>query len=191
MKLSKNAGYDKLGIGKIYDFPALKIWLKNFLTKLEQVYRLTYDALADKPYGDIYSDTSNDIVCTVQNTWYQISFDVAGISNLTTVSIANDEITILKTGTYLVTVNISKHSHAANDFEYGFFKNNGATQFANLKMFETTLAGGELTGSSMTGLVALAAGDTMEIWVRCLDAAGKTISIDHCDLNILFIGEKE
>ncbi len=143
---------------------------------------------AGLPYGGIYSNTTGDVVCTLQNVWYQIPFDVVGVSNLTTVSIANDDITILKTGDYMVSICICKHSHFANDYEYQVFINNGATPVNNITIHETTLPAGKEANSAQTALTSFTAGDTVELWVRCIDAAGKTISIDNVDMNVTMVG---
>lgn len=197
--LGSKAGEDELGSNKLYidntddatpliygDFSTDDVKINGDFQVTEDLYFPT--AGGGLPYGDIYSNTSNDVVCTVQNQWYQLSFNVAGVSNLTTISVANSDITVAKTGVYMIGFYNSKYCATANDFEYAIFLNNGATQIPNMVILETTLAGTKSASSAATGLYTLTAGDTVELWVRCTDAANKTMTITHADMNITMIG---
>lgn len=140
------------------------------------------------PYGCIYSNTLNDITCTVQSAWYQIPFDNAGVSNLTTVSIANDDITILKTGNYQVTFNISRHTHFAHDYEYMIKTNNGTVDVVNAHIYCTSLGTNKLQSFSHTAITTFTANDTVEVWVRCTDAPGMVLGMDHVNMNVTMVG---
>ena len=122
-------------------------------------------------YGEIYvAGNTTATTITVQNTWYQVTvFDTNGLSSGTTPAHGDDHITIATTGTYLVTVSASILSGAGTSdvYECAVYKNNGATQFANL-IFERQLAGGggDVGSASISGLATLTAADTIELWVR-------------------------
>lgn len=192
--LGYRAGEDNIGDDKLYidnTNTATPLIYGDFASDYVNINGDLYFTIAGSglPYGDIYSNTLNNVVCTNQNQWYQIPFDVVGASNLTTPSIANDDIAIVKTGTYLISVAVSKYCATANDFEYALFLNNGATQIPNMLILETTLAGTKSASSAATGIYAtLTAGDTVELWVRCTDLAGRTITITHADMNLTMVG---
>jgi hypothetical protein len=140
------------------------------------------------PYGCIYSNTINDITCTLQNAWYQVPFDNAGVSNLTTVSVANDDITILKTGNYQVTFNVVRHTHFAHDYEYMIKTNNGTVDVVNARIYSTSLGTGKLQSFSHTAITTFTANDTVEVWTRCTDAAGMVLGMDHVNMNVTMVG---
>ncbi len=192
--LGYRAGEDNIGDDKLYidnSDTATPLIYGDFASDYININGDLYFATVGSglPFGDLYSNTANAVICTVQNQWYQIPFDVIGAYNLTTPSIVNDDITIIQTGTYLLGVAISKYCANANDFEYAIFLNNGTTQIHNMVILETTLAGTKSASSAATGIYAsLTAGDTVELWVRCTDAANKTINITHADLNLTMVG---
>ena len=138
------------------------------------------------PYGSIYSNTPQDIVCTDEDEWYAIGLDEEGVCNLLTCSIVNSTLTMPKTGVYRVAVEVCKHSAASNDFEYSIFKN--GTIIPNSTIHETTAIANKDSSSSVSALVSLAANDVLSVKTRCTDADNKTITIEHANFNAMMIG---
>lgn len=139
------------------------------------------------PYGCMHTDIQTDITCTLQSAWYQIPFDHMYVSNLVTLSDANDDMTIIKTGNYIIGLNLCRHTHFSNDYEWSILLNNG-TVATHVIIHETTAGVGKSSSTAHTSIYTLTAGDTVEAWVRCTDAAGKVITLEHADLNITMIG---
>ena len=146
-------------------------------------------------FGEIYAtDVANMI--TIASSGYggraQItSFAVNGVSNNAIPDHTNDHITITKAGMYLCTVSIATTSAGGTGaylVGFGVFKNNGATGFSNLHAHRNLSGGLSDHGSiSMSGIIDLAATDTVEVW--CWNATNtNNIVIDDITLSLLQIG---
>lgn len=138
------------------------------------------------PLGCI-SGLDETITCTDQNTYYQVTFDTAGPSNLTTVSIANEEITVLKAGIYTIAVTACFHSAVSRDFELLVQKNDGNTALEP-HLFQTTAVANQVENTAGSCLVSLDANDRIELWIRCTDAAGQDAVLDHVSLTCAMVG---
>ena len=148
---------------------------------------LTFVGGAGLSHGDIYG-IDETVTCTTQNTWYQATFDTAGPSNSTTVSTANNDITIIAPGAYHVGLTVCCHSAVSHDFEVMVKKNNGATDIHSSHLFQTTAVANQVENMAGSCNVSFAHDDTVEVWVRCTDAAAIDFIMDHLDLNIVQIG---
>jgi len=144
------------------------------------------------PYSEMYGhDVNVDLVMAAQDTFYQcIAFDTNGVSNLATPDHTNDHITVIKTGVYKVFMNVSAYSATAEDWVVSPFKNNGTTQLFCADVHFTSIAGAKEITSSNSCLVALTAGDTIEVWAMrtTSGAASKTLTFNSVGLNIIMIG---
>lgn len=138
------------------------------------------------PYGCI-SGLAETVTCTDQSTYYQVTFDTAGPSNLTTISIANEEITVLKTGIYVIAVTACFHSGVSHDFELLVKKNDGATPLEP-HLFQTTAVANQVENTAGSCIVSLTANDRIELFVRCTDAAGQDAIFDHVSLTCAMVG---
>lgn len=123
-------------------------------------------------YGEIYvEDNSTETTISVATTWYQVTvFDTNGLSNDSSPDHTNDHIEIDHDGVYLVVASCSIKSAAAGTgatYEVEVRKNNGATSLQNLH-FDRRLSGGgtDVGSASISGIVALVDGDTVELWVQ-------------------------
>jgi hypothetical protein len=138
------------------------------------------------PYGCM-SGIDETITCTDQSTYYQVTFDTAGPSNLTTVSIANEEITVLKTGIYDIAVTACLHSAVSHDFELLVKKNDGATELEP-HLYQTTAVANQVENTAGSCIVSLTANDRIELWIQCTDAAGQDVIFDHVSLTCAMHG---
>ena len=148
---------------------------------------LIFDKGAGLPYGIIAGD-GETITCTTQNTWYQITFDSVGDSNLITPSTATDDLTIIKNGIYDMDIHVSLHTANSQDIEVKFCKNNCATDLFHAHLFITTGVAGRTLGSSVRTIDRLTAGDTLGCWVRCTSAGAKDVIFDHVSILAVGIG---
>lgn len=141
------------------------------------------------PYGCLDGTTEN-VACTSADTYYQVTFDTAGPNNLITLSTANNDATITKTGIYSISVTACFHSSVASDFELLVCKNDGPINGTPLiiHLFQTTAVGDSVENTAGSCLSSLTANDTIELWVQCTSAAGRTAEFDHVSLNIVMIG---
>jgi len=145
-------------------------------------------------FGEIYaSDVANTITIALSGQVNKVqvtSFAVNGVSNNATPDHTNDHITITKAGMYLATVSISASSAGGTAYVAGFaiYKNNGATEFANCHAHRNLSGGGGDAGSiSISGMIDLAAADTIEVW--CWNETNtNNIVIGDITLSLLQIG---
>jgi len=136
-------------------------------------------------------DVNDDIALAAQDTFYQItSFDTNCNSDHTTPDHTQDHIEIEKSGDYAVSLSMSGHSGASNNYELWVRKNNGVTGFDCLVIHQTTAVADRIDSSSVTAQISLSAGDTLEAWVKRLDggAVEKTFTVDHVDLSVTLVG---
>lgn len=140
------------------------------------------------PYGDL-SVAENAVATSISapDTWTQfVGFATAGVSNLTTPSAANDDITVSKTGVYKVTAAISYNGSTGDTHKFEIQKNNGATEFTNCRA-ERKLGAADIGSVTISCLVSLTAADTVELWALNDDDADD-ITIKHCNLSVIHIG---
>ena len=148
---------------------------------------LTFVGTAGLSHGDIYG-MDETVTCTTQNTWYQATFDTSGPANNVTVSTANNDLTVIALGAYHVGLTICCHSAVAHNFEAMVKKNNGTVDVPATHLFQRTSVANQVENIAGTCNASFAHDDTIEIWVRCTDAAGIPFIMDHLDLNITQIG---
>jgi hypothetical protein len=146
------------------------------------------------PYAEIYAYNSNTTITIsgtgIANKVQVTAFDTNGVSNLMTPDHTNDHITVSEAGVYLCNISISAESAGGAAYEVGFavYKNNGATQFPNLHVHRNLSGAGGDTGSmSMTGLITLAANDTVEVWVYN-ETNTSNVIVDDITMNLVMVG---
>jgi hypothetical protein len=145
-------------------------------------------------FGEIYAHDANDTL-TISgsgkaNKVQVTTFDTDGLSNNVTPDQANSHITIDKSGIYLCVISISAESGSGVGFEAGFsaWKNNGTDEFENIHAHRNLSGGGGDTGSiSMSGIIDLVAGDTVEIWTWN-ETNTVNVIVDDITLSLVQIG---
>lgn len=119
------------------------------------------------------------------------AFDTDGEGNNMTPDHTSDHITVVKAGIYLCTVSITIDSQAgqAAQFHFSLFKNDGGTEFPEVHVHRNLPAGAGGNGGSvsLSGLVTLAASDTMEIWAWNATNT-QDVTIDAINLSLVQIG---
>lgn len=115
-------------------------------------------------YGELDHSSSGLITIPVANTWVQCTiFSSAGTSYNTTVSVANSDITILKAGDYELNYLGTGYATSSQNYEFAFFKNNGATQISRAFRYAVS---SNLVAVLAKTYVTLSVNDTVELWVR-------------------------
>ncbi len=111
-----------------------------------------------------------ETVIAASGTAVQVTiFDTDGESNKATPDHTNDHITIDVDGVYmlLVSATINSVAGAGSRFELTVQKNNGAAEVGALHCDRNISGGGGSSGViSMSGLAALVATDTVEVWIE-------------------------
>jgi hypothetical protein len=96
-------------------------------------------------------------------------FDTNGIENNMDADHTTDDITVTKEGKYLITISMTINSVAGSlaQFHFSMWKNNGATELANIHSHRDLPAGagGNAGVVSLSGIVDVAVDDTLELWV--------------------------
>ena len=70
----------------------------------------------------------------------------------------------------------------------GVYKNNGATRLTNLQICRKLGAGGDVGSVAVTGIVDLAANDTLEVWLEQSSGVDKDITVVNACLTATQIG---
>lgn len=156
---------------------------------------LVFVGTAGLSFAEIYgADTSTTIAISITGKANKVqitSFTVDGVNNNMTPNHTNDHITVVKAGMYLCTVSIHAESTGgggADNYGYSVYKNNGATEFANLHGQRNLTGGGGDEGSmSLSGIIDLAVDDTIEVWLWNNTNADDII-IDDINLSLTMIG---
>ncbi len=143
-------------------------------------------------FGEIYvkdnaSATTLNSAAKVQVT----DFAVDGESNGMTPAHGQDHITVDTAGRYKCTVSMHVNNNAAqtHTVDVSVWKNNGATEFLNCHAHETLTGGsGDIKSLPMSGIIDLAATDTIEIWADTSDAADRSVTFEDITLSLVGIG---
>ena len=146
------------------------------------------------PFAEIYVNDANTTVTIsgtgIANKVQVLVFDTNGCSHNMTPDHTNDHITVVKAGCYLCTVSITAASvsGAAAQFSFNLFKNNGATAFLNIHAHRDFSGGGGDVGSvSLSGIIDIAASDTIELWLWN-DTNTQNIILDDINLSLVQVG---
>jgi hypothetical protein len=144
------------------------------------------------PYGGISGHAVADAITSVaQNDWDQIvGFNANDDAQSMTPDHTNDHITITEAGYYLATISWSGRTAAVpHDWEFYLCKNNNAAQFNNVATYVTTVTAARVVSVSVTGVVSLAASDTIELWTKRTSAgANIVLTTEHCVISLLQVG---
>ncbi len=143
-------------------------------------------------YAEIYTQDNTDNTTLNSGAKVQITdFDTNGLSNRMTPDHTNDHITVVHSGVYKCTVCIAIVNVAAQaqTIEVSAWKNNGATEFANVTAHRTLVGGGGDKGSmSLCGLISLTAGDTIELWANTGTAANRDVLFEDVTFTLMKMG---
>ena len=144
------------------------------------------------PYADMHAiDSSTVTTITTAGVAVQVTiFDTNGPSNLATPDHTNDHITIIKDGDYKINVTATVNSVAGSGsrFQMNCQKNNGASVLGGLHVDRSLAGGGVSSGSaSMTAIVTLADGDTVEVWIEN-ETNTQNYVVEDIDINLIQIG---
>ncbi len=152
-----------------------------------------YDGNEGTVYGEIYAfdaALTHTISGTgIGNKVQVTAFNANGHSHRLTPDHTSDDITMDIAGDYMCTVSINIESVAGGAQTAGtaVYKNNGATLFPNLHMHrKLSGGGGDLGAVTMNGVIALVAGDTIEVWIW--NNTTGDIIVDDVTLTLVRIG---
>lgn len=97
------------------------------------------------------------------------------------------KLTIVSGGKYLVNYGLTMECATANKHVNTGLYTGGAGQLSGRQHVEFGAANAEEQVSG-SGILDLAAGATLEIYFKCLDAGSPTITIDHTNLTAVMVG---
>ena len=144
------------------------------------------------PYADMHViDNTIPTVITTMGVAVQITvFNVSDESNGITPDLAQSHFTILTDGVYKIDVSTTVNSVAGGGsrFELTVLKNNGTTALGGLHTDRSLAGGGVSSGAvPMTGIVALIAGDTVEVWIEN-ETGTENYVVEDMDINLFMLG---
>jgi len=141
-------------------------------------------------FAEIYA-RDNTTTTSTSTTKAQITiFDTDGEFNNMTPSHAQDHITVTKAGKYKIdaSISIKNSSGAAHVISLEMYKNNGTGVFNNIHAGRTLGTGSDVGNLTMSGIVDLAANDTIEMWITSDSGAARTVTVEDIDLCAIQIG---
>ncbi len=140
--------------------------------------------------GEI-SVADNVTAMTPGTSFTQVTaFDTNGISNDVTSDHTNDHLITNTAGNYMVVISLTVNNDevTAHEIDFQLFKNNGDTEFTNVHVHRSLAGSSDVGSVSMSGIIACAASDTIELWVQS-DTAAKDIIVSDCTLSLYMIGK--
>ena len=135
----------------------------------------------------MYDNATADSIATATSTQL-VRFDTNDPSNNCTPDHTSDDITIIKAGMYMVTMSVAFSGTGSVTWTGGVYKNNGATQLANLQTHRKLGASGDVGSATVTGIADFAANDTVEIWFMQSSGVNKSITVKDCTLSVVQVG---
>jgi len=152
---------------------------------------INYVAGSGLQFGEIYyMGAGFDTTCTTEDVYVQVlGFATNGESNGgVTPDHTNDHITVTYAGRYMISVNVSARSALADGYQFMVKCNNGTVDCENIMIHRDVATAARVVTGSCTGICDLPAGATVELWVRNIDTAGRDITIEHVNLNVVQVG---
>ena len=146
--------------------------------------------LSPAVYGEIwYMGSGFATTCTLKDVYYQVAgFAVNGRYSQTTPDHANDHIEIAVAGDYLINFSISARAAIADHYQFMIKHNNGTLDCTNIMVHRDISSAARVGTGACSGVCSLKATDTVELWVRNVDTAGRDIDIEHATLSVVRIG---
>jgi len=140
-------------------------------------------------FAGLWTHTQDTITSESQNDWDQITtFTEAADYNGATPFVVNSDIVIAKDGKYFVSFDMAYSTVQAHTIDLHVAKNNRETAFNNISSVRKTSANA-IGSVSASGIVDLAQGDTIELWVQRTTAGSNiVITIEKVNLKLFQIG---
>ena len=147
--------------------------VKDSLTQLSTVVS-SLDEENAGTYGMIYTQNGSTPQTGIGGTPELLTgFATDGLASGTTPSAADDKITVSKAGVYLVLAQISFSGTVTTEFNLHIHKTGTTTNFGTHRVLGT---GGDVGSCSTMGIVSLAAGDDVSIYVNS-DGSSDSITV--------------
>ncbi len=145
------------------------------------------------PYGSAHGNHIGvDLDAAAQNTWYTIADAGDDVINGELNNVTHDlngQLTVAKAGVYLVIFSVSYEADAANVHTEIGVEVDGAAPAADSPLAHTTTKFlGQEQQSTGSGIIALTAGQTIQLAIRTTDVGAPDFFIDNIRLNCLQIG---
>lgn len=135
-------------------------------------------------YGEIYIENNAvALVITNQNQFYVITPGwTANATSGFTADTANNRLICNATNTYQITAVIDYAGPSNHTFEFAVFVN--GIQQGHMTAHSQPRGAGQFICTTLAGLHALVAGDTIDVRADCDDAPGQSITVVHANLGI-------
>ncbi len=142
------------------------------------------------PFAEIYARDNTATTSTSTTKAQILIFDTDGQSNNMTSVNAQGHIVVVKAGKYKIdtSISIKNSSGAAHVISVEMYKNNGTVVFNNIHAGRTFSTGSDVGNMTMSGIVDLAANDTIEMWITSDSASARTVTVEDVDFSAIQIG---
>lgn len=171
-------------------FNKLRVGSTDNYTEIDDEGDVTFVGTGGLAFGEIsYMGEGFATTCTPINTYVQVlGFDTDGESNNTTPAHGQDHITVTNAGMYLIQFSVSCRSANSDHYQFMVKTNNGTSDCENIMVHRDVSTAARVGTGACAGICDLSAGDTVELWVKNVDTAGRNIDIEHTTLNVVQIG---
>jgi hypothetical protein len=142
--------------------------------------------IASTSFGELYEDNASGTTINITDatTDYPWVSTTVGESRNMTLSAATDNITIVEAGTYFVSCQISYAGSNSTIYTWSVHKND--SPLTGFKVRRTIGTGTDIGSASISGIVVLAADDTLNLEVQA-DGASKVATVYFAQLNALLL----
>jgi len=153
--------------------------------------QLKAEVAGDKPYGILQvvdGSTSSPVMTqAISGTAILTAWNTNGISSGLTVDYTAGKLTATVAGTYEVDMSISFSGQLSKTFVFEIYKDDVSASptptSTGFKMTRKLGTGGDVGSASLSGLVSLAVGDSVMIYVSSTDG-GNTITVHQSQLKV-------
>ncbi|KKL11963.1 hypothetical protein LCGC14_2540510, partial [marine sediment metagenome] len=151
---------------------------------------LTFVGSAGLPFAEIYARDNTATTSTSTTKVQILIFDTDGESNNMTPDHAQDHITVVKAGMYKIdaSISIKNSSGSAHVISLEMYKNNGTVVFNNIHAGRTLGTGTDVGNLTMSGIVDVAANDTLEFWITSDSGTARIVTVEDIDFCAIQIG---
>ncbi len=142
----------------------------------------TYHRMATA-YAELFEDNPSGTTITITDasTYYPWVSTTAGLSRNATLSTANDNITVAEDEVFLVTAQVSFAGSNSTIYTWAVHHNDSAV--TGMKVQRTIGTGTDIGSTSISGILFLADGDTVNLEVLA-NGASKTATVYYAQLTV-------
>jgi hypothetical protein len=142
-------------------------------------------------FGEIFVKDNVVTTSVISSSHTQVTvFTNNGETNNSTSDFTENHIEITKAGRYMVNCSVSvlNSAGAGHLIHVELFKNDGAVDFDNVHAHRTLSAGSDKGSISLSGIISVEVGDTLELWTSSDSGTAKDVTFEDVTLTVIQVG---